>query len=465
MTNSSPAEAIRTTLDGEHWQKRLADIATRHRIPGAVLAISHGDEIVEAAHGVLNLDTGVETTPDSLFQIGSITKVWTATAIMRLVDQGRLELDAPLIEALPWLRLADPDTTKRVTMRHLLTHTSGIDGDVFTDTGRGDDCLERYVAALADVPSIFPLDATWSYCNSGFSLAGRVIEVVTGKTWDAAMRELLFEPLGLRRTVTLPEEALLHRAAVGHLPGPDGAPRRADRWVLPRSAGPAGLITAAARDLLTFARLHIDGGVAPDGDRLLPADLVEQMRAEQAVLPGPDLSPGLDSWGIGWFRLDWDGHRIIGHDGGTLGQTALLRVLPEQRLAFAMLTNGGEVGPAMSEVCAEVAALVGITVPEPFAPPAQPPRVDVDRHVGVYERAGARCEVTVSDGKLRMRVIGTGELAGEMPDKTFDLVPVAEDRYLCHDPQLGWIPLTFYRIADGSPFMHFGGRATPKRTA
>ena len=104
---------------------------------------------------------------------------------MQLVDEGLLDLDTPVVEVLPELRLADPDVTKQVTMRHLLTHTSGIDGDVFTDTGRGDDCLEKYVDLLADAAQNHPLGATWSYCNSGFSLLGRVIEKLTGKTWDA----------------------------------------------------------------------------------------------------------------------------------------------------------------------------------------------------------------------------------------------------------------------------------------
>src|ERR687895_340799 len=100
-------------------------------------------------------------------------------------------------------------------MRHLPTHTSGIDGDVFTDAGRGDDCLEKYVDALSEVKQIHPIGATFSYCNSGFALMGRVIEKLTGLSWDDALRDRLFTPLGLKHTVTLPEEALLHRAAAG----------------------------------------------------------------------------------------------------------------------------------------------------------------------------------------------------------------------------------------------------------
>src|SRR6185436_16345929 len=154
------------------------------------------------------------------------------------------------------LRLADPDVTKSVTIRHLLTHTSGIDGDIFTDTGRGDDCLEKYVDLLADAAQNHPLGATWSYCNSGYSLLGRVIEKVTGKTWDQAMRDRLFTPLGLTHTTTLPEEALVFAAAVGHEER-DGKQQPVRVWGLPRSVGPAGLVTSTVSDVLAFARLHL----------------------------------------------------------------------------------------------------------------------------------------------------------------------------------------------------------------
>src|SRR6185312_13045214 len=152
----------RAPLDAGHWQRRLTALAERHHVPGATLGILRlGEEPVTVAHGVLNVDTGVTTTPDSVFQIGSISKVWTTTLVMQLVDEGRLDLDAPLTDVLPDLKL----NADGVTMRHLLTHTSGIDGDVFTDTGRGDDCLAKYVDLLADVAQNHPLGATWSYCN------------------------------------------------------------------------------------------------------------------------------------------------------------------------------------------------------------------------------------------------------------------------------------------------------------
>ena len=188
-----------------------------------------------------------------------------------------------------------------MTPRHLLSHTSGIDGDVFTDTGRGDDCLERYVTLLAEVEQNHPLGATWSYCNSGYVLAGRLVEHVTGTTWDRALRERLVEPLGLGGTVTLAEEAILHRTAVGHVGEPDEEPRPTATWGPPRSAGPAGLICGAVADVLAFAQLHLAGGVAPDGTRILSAAGAEAMTGEEARL-ADRYSLG-DSWGLGWIRF------------------------------------------------------------------------------------------------------------------------------------------------------------------
>ncbi|MBO0831112.1 MAG: serine hydrolase, partial [Actinobacteria bacterium] len=331
----------RSRIDAEHWQRRLATLAERHHVPGAALGIlrvreGREDELVEAAFGVLNKDTGVDVTKDTVFQIGSITKVWTATVLMQLASEGRLNLDAPVVEILPELRLADPDVTKQVTIRHLLTHTSGIDGDVFTDTGRGDDCIEKYVAGLDEVAQNHPLGATWSYCNAGFVLAGRVIEKLTGGTWDKAVRDRIFGPLGLEHTVTLPEEALLHRAAVGHVGEGTDEPSRAPVWTLPRSMGPAGLIGSTVADLLGFARMHLTGGTAPDGSRLLEASSAAAMTTLQADLP--DKHTLGDSWGIGWIRFGWNGRRLIGHDGNTIGQSAFLRLLPDEGLAVALLT-------------------------------------------------------------------------------------------------------------------------------
>ena len=456
-------------IDAAHWQRRLTTLATKYHVPGATLGIlrmrpGKEDELAEAAHGLLNVETKVETTTDSVFQIGSISKVWTTTVLMQLVDEGKLDLDAPVAEVLPELKLADPDVTKGVTIRHLLTHTSGIDGDVFTDTGRGDDCLEKYVASLADVPQNHPLGATWSYCNSGFSVVGRIIEKVTGKTWDEAIRERVFTPLGLTHTGTLPEEALLHRAAIGHT-GED-KPVRAPVWVLQRSAGPAGLINSTVRDVLTFARLHLTGGVAKDGTRLLSEESAAAMAAFQADLP--DKHTLGDSWGLGWIRLGWDGRRLIGHDGNTIGQAAFMWLLPDEGLAVTLLTNGGNGRDFFLELYGEIfAELADITVPESIAPPAEPVDADITPHVGVYERASVRMEVAAGDDGPTLTTAVTGPLAELIPEEertqTYPMVAVNENLYVVREPGTRtWIAVTFYQLATGERYVHFGARATPR---
>ncbi|QXV55840.1 serine hydrolase [Amycolatopsis sp. TNS106] len=464
---TAPADGpSRVPIEAAHWRRRLAELARKHRVPGAALGITRvGDDTeVLASYGVLNTKTGVEVTDDSVFQIGSISKVWTATVVMRLVDEGLLELDAPIADVLPELRLADPGVAGKVTMRHLLTHTSGIDGDVFTDTGRGDDCLERYVEILDQAAQNHPLGETFSYCNSGFVVMGRVIEKLTGLTWDAAMREKLFAPLGLTHTVTLPEEALLFRAAVGHVANGDEDPAPAPVWGLPRSMGPAGLITATAKDVLGFARLHLTGGLTPAGERILTTASVTAMAEKQTDIP--DKHSLGDSWGLGWIRDTWGGQRVIGHDGNTIGQSAFLRLLPDQGLAITLLTNGGNTRDLYIELYREIVAeLADVAMPRPLEPPATPVTVDGSRHVGGYERAGARMDVLADGEGLRLRQTATGPLAELLAEKTqeFELVPVTDSLFLCREPGTRtWMPVTFYTLPTGEQYMHYGVRATPK---
>jgi CubicO group peptidase (beta-lactamase class C family) len=452
------AGVVATDLD-----ERLRELMAEHRVPGAALGILVDGRVSVTGAGVLSKATGVDVTPETLFQIGSITKVWTATLVLGLVDEGLLGLDQPVVELLPEFRVSDPVVTRSVTMRHLLTHTSGIDGDVFTDTGRGDDCLERYVAGLADVTQNHPLGATWSYCNSGFVLAGRVVERLLGTTWDAALRERLVEPLGLTATVTLPEDALLRRTAVGHVGEPEDEPVPATTWMLPRSAGPAGLITASAADVLAFAQMHLDGGLAADGARVLSADAAAEMTTAQATLPDPRTLG--DSWGLGWIRYGWGDERLLGHDGNTLGQSAFLRVLPARRCAVVLLTNGGRTTDFSRAVLAEVfEGVAGVTPPPPLVPPTEHVDHDPAAYVGRYERASLTSEVFEAEGGLVLRSTTTGPIAELPPEPVheYPLSPVEAGVYAMRAPgTTTWLAVTFYALDDGSRYVHYGARANP----
>lgn len=456
---------VRARLDARHWQQRLSALAAAHKVPGATLGILRlGEEPVYAHHGILNARTGIETTDDSVFQIGSMGKVWTTTAIMRLVDQGVLDLDAPVVSYVPEFSSSDPEITRTVTLRHLLNHTSGIDGDVFTDTGRGDDTLEKYVALLDGVAQNHPLGATMSYCNSGFSLAGRVIEKVTGTTWDQAMRDLVFTPLGLTHSSTLPEEAIMFRAASGHTVVDEDGPHLAPAWMLPRSMGPAGLINSTTADVLAFARMHLAGGLAADGTRVLSEAAVARMQEREVDMPDP-YSLG-DAWGVGWILFDWDGHRLIGHDGNTIGQASFLRILPEEGLAVTLLTNGGNTHDLYVELFGEIfRELAALEVPAGLTPPEEPFTDDFSEFEGVYDRSGVRTEIFRDDDGLRMRTTLNGPLAAMLPDPVQEhpLVPVRRGEFVMRpEGEQAWHAVVFYSLPSGERYLHHGVRAAPK---
>jgi CubicO group peptidase (beta-lactamase class C family) len=457
-----------------HWAARLAELAAATDVVGATLGIWANGQETRVAHGVLSTATGVAVTPESLFQIGSITKVWTATMIMQLLDAGRISLDATVAEVLPSVRLGAADVGSEVTVRHLLTHTSGIDGDIFADTGRGDDCVARYTGRLAEAVQTHPVGAAYSYCNSGFVLLGRIIEVLDGRVWDASLLHRLIEPLGLTQTVTLPEEAIMHRAAVGHRERP-----RSDEpvaaWALPRSLGPAGLITASAHDVLNFARAHLDRGVAPDGTRVLSEESVAAMQDPLVPIPQADAEPG--AVGLAWRVFDWNGRKVVGHDGSTVGQSAYLRADPEQGVVACLLTNASN-GDSLyrqiiAEVLAEYAGLAMPPGPEPLAGAVAdgvPDRVavsDLARHAGRYERTSRRYDVSLRDGRLHAVATPTGELAayrdGELED--LDLYPAdsAGTTFVCrsHDDE-PWTEVSFGQLADGASYLYTGGRITLK---
>src|SRR3954454_14876348 len=287
-------------LDAARWQPRLEELLGRVAGPGALFAIMQGDDAVQCTAGVANLETREPVTTDTLFHIASISKVYTATLVMQLVDAGKLDLAAAIRTYLPDFRVADRDTSERVTARHLLSHTSGIDGDKEDAFGRGDDALERYVESCATLQQVFPLGATFSYCNSGFNILGRVVEVLRGQTFDAALREHLFEPLGLRRTGTLPEDLLWFHVATGHQTV-EKETTPAYLWENERCHAPAGGVITTAADLLTFARAHLDRGVARDGTRVLRPESAAAMLEPQVQVPDPNY--GATHWGLGWERF------------------------------------------------------------------------------------------------------------------------------------------------------------------
>ena len=403
----SDLEHIRTWFE-EHLPALLAE----HRVPSAAWAVLKDGEVVDGAHGVLNLATAVEATAESVYQIGSITKLWTSTLVMQLVDEGSVDLDAPVRTYLPELRLRDETAAASITVRQLLNHTAGFEGDIFTDTGVGDDCVEKFVATLHDTPQLFAPGEQFSYNNAGYCVLGRLVEVLRGTTYDQALRDHLITPLGLAHAAPSVGEAIMHRAAMGHLEsGPDGAIEPAPFWSMARSNSPAGsMLAMSARDLVAFARMHLEDGVAPDGSRVLAPGTAGRMQGHEVDLP--ELGLMGSSWGLGFERFDTPDGPIVGHDGSTVGQGAFLRMVPGEGVAVALLTNGGDMISLYHAIVGQVLdSISDAHLPGLPQPPAHPERIDARRFVGTY--SADVFDLTVSqddDGRIWIDQVPKGEL-------------------------------------------------------
>lgn len=425
-------------------ESRLPAVLAEHDVPGAAVAVYAGGEIVDHAAGVLNKGTGVEADADSLFQIGSITKIWTTTLALQLADEGLLDLDQPVRKYLPEFTIADEDAAARITVRQLMCHTSGFEGDIFTDTGRGADCVEKYVATLGDVPQLFAPGEMFSYNNAAFCVLGRVVEVLRGKSYNDCLADHLFVPLGLTHAAASPYEAIRFRAALGHLtPEPGADPQPAGVWALAASNAPAGsMLAMRARDLVTFAGMHLRDGEGPADTRVLSAESARAMR--ERVVELPDLGLMGDAWGLGWSLSE--GGAVVGHDGGTIGQSAFLRLAPEPGVAVALLTNGGNPIAVYHEVVGHLLKeLTGIELTAPPVPDPAAPRIDATRYVGEYSSSVA--DITVSqddDGRVWVERVPKGifaELA--KPDKT-ELVAMNGDTLILAEPMQGmYLPHAF----------------------
>ncbi len=428
-------------------------------VPGVALGILSEGEEETAGLGVTSLENPLEVTPDTLFQIGSITKTYTATAIMSLVEQGSVGLDEPVRAYLPDFKLVEEDVAALVTIRHLLTHTGGWLGDYFDDLGPGDDALARMVERIADVPQLTPLGEVWSYNNSGFYLAGRVIEVVTELPFEQALRELVLDPLGLESSFFFADEVITRRFVVGHTLNEQQETIVARPWSIGRAAHPAGGIVSNVRDLLRYARFWIDGG-----DLLTPESVAEMLR------PHVSIGGEFDAVGLAWFLRAFDGVKTIGHGGGTKGQVTWLGIAPEQGFALVVLTNhdyGGVVGQRVVEMAFET--YFGVREPELQEIQLEPGRVQ--DYLGRYESNMADVVLAQTDGRLELRLEPKGGFPtpDTPPEPTPPPVPFAfagEQEIFVPEGVFKGERAAFLRDDDGRiAWLRLGGRVyAPART-
>jgi len=397
-------------------------------IPGVAVGVWANGREAYACHGVTSVDNPLPVTADTLFELGSITKTYTATALMCLVAEGRVELDAPVRRYVPELVLADERAAAEVTVGQLLNHTSGLDWAALVDTGDGDDALAAHAAQLAGLKLIAPPGARASYSQAGYNLAGRVIETVTGLTYERAVAELLLVPLGLAESFFHPGDVLTRRFAVGHNPGDDGNLAVASGWKRWRANNPGGGLMSSVADQIRWARFHLDGDAS-----VLPTETLYGMRTSTVELRGSTLG---DAFGICWFLREVDGVRTIGHGGSAHGQFAELLIVPERDLAVVSLTNAGPGGIPFNQTVVRwaLAHYLGVVDRDPEPLPHEPARArevagqyESDAMILVVEADEVAMRLTVGI-KPEIRAAADTEMPPDYPPAAMGLLP--DDGYI-----------------------------------
>lgn len=341
-----------------------AQVEVKH-FSGAVLVERDGKPLLRKAYGKANLEHDVPNTPETRFRLGSITKSFTAMAIMVLQEQGKLNVEDPVSKQLP----ATPEAWKDVTIRHLLTHTSGIPSFTsFPDNAkrkRERTTVHQMIERFRDLPLEFAPGERFEYSNSGYFLLGAIIERASGKSYEAFLQEAVLDPLGLKDTGYDHHETVLPRRASGYEIGPDGKPRNSDfiDMSVPFSAG---ALYSTVDDLARWSD-------AFDTKKLVSTE------AHEAIA-----TPFKDNYAYGWTVSERNGHKRIGHGGGIDGFVTTLDRYPDDKLRIVVLSNLGNTNPG-----AIGAALAAIVFGDSYELPRERKEISLapevlDRYVGRY---------------------------------------------------------------------------------
>ncbi len=411
----------------DQWQAAL----NKHDVPGGAVAVYRDGRITDRAHwGIANLKTGVEVDENTLFQIGSNSKVFNVTLLMQLVDEGLLDLDDPVQKYLPDFSLRNPHYAAQVTVRMLVNHSSGIDCEMFEQWEFDRDRIVDGYRYVCQAPSLFPPGSDLAYSNGATLVAGHLIQTVRQRGWYELVQERLFDALDMEYAIVNPVDAIRHRTALGHVHDAQGRLAAASRAHLPLAMAPAGsVITMSASDQLLFAAMHLRDGIGLNGRRIISeasARMMRELNSQQNV-GGFHQRFGL-GWGIGE-----DG--IVRHAGGTIGGCAQLILHVPSGTALSLLANADTGMAAISELAQDfLQQEFGL---DPMAhyqarPDQGDLRFEAAACVGVFTSRNAWFELKVADGQL---VLAAGACAQEKPEldqamfTDLRLVPLGENAF------------------------------------
>ncbi len=484
-----PTVAPTTSVDTAAIDAYVTKMLATYDVPGAAIALVLPDgSTYTQGYGVRDTIAGAPVTADTQFAIASVTKSFTALGMLLLVDEGKVNLDAPVNTYLPEFRLSDPAMTSKVTVRHLLMHASGMERNNAA-TGNPTITRDQIVALAAETPLVAAPGEKHIYSNLNTIAAARIIELVSGQSWEEFTRERILAPLGMT-------SATLNTTAMQQQPN-FALPHELDlvAGMVPSTPfdayaeAPAGGINANANEMLRYLQFQLGDGSIGSVPMLTANSLAELHRtqittdetsqgsgaarraAEQGV-PAPEILISDFGYGLYWYTERFQGHRVVQHDGQAPGYSASMSFAPEQGVGVVVLTNAtyafGFVESVRLHLLEELLnvtprhntqaiieaqlALEGRNLASVRAPaeavrsytadPAQ-----LEALSGTYTNLAAPepATVTVVDGRaLRL------ELESPMGPLSLDLLPVAADRFLINTPPYRGFPVEFKADAEGT---------------
>lgn len=311
----------------------------RLKIPGASVAIVDGDTIVHYRGFGRARPGGERPAPQTPFFIGSLTKSITALAVMQLVEAGKVELDAPVQRYLPWFRVADPQASAQMTVRHLLNQTSGLPmmlgmADLANRDSRP-DATERQMRALSTFKLTRPVGSRFEYTNTNYNILGLIIETASGESYSDYVQRHIFDPLDMSHSYTSQADAKQNGLAMGHRYW-FGHPFPATNLSIPPASLPSGQLISSTEDMAHYLIAHLNGGRYGDAQILSPAG-IDEMHSPAAEINEMGMSFG--SYGMGWISQGTGERRIVWHSGIVPDFGAFMALLPGQKKSFVLLFN------------------------------------------------------------------------------------------------------------------------------
>ena len=422
-------------MTGKKLSEFVEATATKFGIPGVAVGVWANGQELFACQGMTSVDNPLPIDQDTLYLLGSVTKTYTATALMCLVAGGQVELEAPVRRYIPELRLADERAAAEITVLNLLNHTAGLDWRINIDSGEGDDALAREVAKLAELKLIAPPGTRASYSEAGYNLIGRIVEKVTGLTYERAVASLVLEPLSLSHSFFSRDDIMTRRFAVGHTPGVDGTLCVARPWTYWRSDNPGAGLASSVADQIRWARFHLGDGRTESGHRVLPAEVLHRMKEPTVELRGSSLG---DAFGICWWLRDVDGVRTVGHGGSANGQFAELLLVPERNFAVVSLSNAGPDGIPFNQSVVRWALQTYLGVTDRDREPLPYDEAQARQVVGNYENDFMTLNISTDGATLRLEVRIRPEIRAaaqtepppDLPPAEIGLLPGDKDEYI-----------------------------------